>query len=81
MAPRKILGKVETVQKVWLNKKEAMAYLGCKEDFLRKLRENAEIKFSQFGGEDGVVRAAKHQPIYRTPQGVMKLIIFISHIL
>lgn len=45
MAPRKILGKVEPVQKVWLNKKEAMAYLGCKEDFLRKLRENAEINF------------------------------------
>ena len=51
MAPRKILGKVEPVQKVWLNKKEAMAYLGCKEDFLRKLRENAEIKFSQYGGK------------------------------
>ena len=51
MAPRKIIGKVEPVQKVWLNKKEAMAYLGCKEDFLRKLRENAEIKFSQYGGK------------------------------
>ncbi|MCS3134093.1 hypothetical protein NXW30_17380 [Phocaeicola vulgatus] len=34
-------GKVESVQKLWLNKDEAMAYLGCSVDYLDKLRNNA----------------------------------------
>lgn len=40
--------KVEPTQKRWLNKKEAMAYLGV-EDFLATLRHNALVSFSQYG--------------------------------
>ena len=32
-------GKVESVQKLWLNKDEAMAYLGCSVDYLDKFSE------------------------------------------
>ena len=31
------------------SKTEAIAYLGCSEDFLRSLREKAELSFSKFG--------------------------------
>lgn len=50
MATRRI-GKVEPIQKTWLSKEEAMKYLGCGEKFLRSLRQNAEINFSQLGGK------------------------------
>lgn len=39
--------KVEPAPKRWLNKQEAMAYLGVGEDYLQKLRNNAEVSFSQ----------------------------------
>ena len=41
-------GKVQPVEKVWLSKDEAMAYLGCSRDFLRTLRDSAEISFVKF---------------------------------
>lgn len=41
--------QVEPVPKRWLNKKEAMKYLGCGEDFLDNLRNNALIHFYRFG--------------------------------
>ena len=41
-------GKIEPVNKLWLSAKEAMAYLGCSEKLLKKLRNNAEISFSQY---------------------------------
>lgn len=41
--------KVESVPKRWLSKDEAMSYLGCSEDFLKTLRDNALVSFSQFG--------------------------------
>ena len=41
--------KVEPAPKRWLNKQEAMSYLGCGEDFLEKLRNEALVSFSQFG--------------------------------
>lgn len=44
-----IKGKVEPVQKKWLSPHEAMAYLGCSQDYLEKLRNSAEISFSQKG--------------------------------
>lgn len=45
------VGKVEPVPKRWLSKDEAMAYLDCSEDFLRTLRDNAQVSFSQFGNK------------------------------
>ena len=39
-------GKVESVQKLWLNKDEAMAYLGCSVDYLRN---NAQVSFAKDG--------------------------------
>ena len=48
MATRNI-GKVQEVQKIWLSKDEAKAYLGCSDDFLARLRNEAMVSFSQFG--------------------------------
>lgn len=48
MATRNI-GKVQEVQKIWLSKDEAKAYLGCSDDFLARLRNEAQVSFSQFG--------------------------------
>lgn len=42
------VGKVEPVAKLWLSAKEAMAYLGCSDKLLEKLRNDAEISFSQY---------------------------------
>ena len=44
-----MVGKVESIQKVWLSKDEAMAYLGCSADYLQTLRNTAQISFSQIG--------------------------------
>lgn len=41
-------GKVQSVDKVWLSREEAKAYLGCSDDFLRSLRDGAEISFAKF---------------------------------
>lgn len=40
---------IEPVNKKWLAKKEAMKYLGCGEDYLTKLRNDASISFSMDG--------------------------------
>ena len=48
MGRSKNTGKVEPVNKLWLSAKEAMAYLGCGEKLLEKLRNNAEISFSKY---------------------------------
>ncbi len=49
----KIIGQVKEVQKIWLSPKEAMAFLGCKKDFLREIREdpNNRITFARFGSK------------------------------
>lgn len=49
MARSRIQTKVEAVPKRWLNKQEAMAYLGVGEDYLVRLRNEAKISFSQEG--------------------------------
>lgn len=51
MARAKTCGKIEPVPKKWLSMKEAMAYLGCSEDFLRSLKDKAEIRFAQYGSK------------------------------
>lgn len=43
------VGKVQNVEKVWLSKDEAMAYLGCSDKFLVTLRENAQVAFAKYG--------------------------------
>lgn len=45
----KSIGKVESVEKKWLSRQEAMAYLGCSGDFLASLRDKNEISFAQYG--------------------------------
>ena len=45
------IAKVEPIQKKWLSKEEAMKYLGCSETFLKKLRNDALVSFSRFGGK------------------------------
>lgn len=49
MGRTKLQAKVESVPKRWLNKQEAMAYLGVGEDYLAKLRNEAKISFYQEG--------------------------------
>jgi len=46
--PRKTV-KVEAIEKRWLNKQEALAYLGCGERYLAKLRDEAKVSFSRDG--------------------------------
>lgn len=43
------VGKIIQINKIWLTKKEAMTYLGCGENYLQKLRDNAEVSFSRDG--------------------------------
>lgn len=43
------VGKIININKTWLTKKETMTYLGCSEDYLQKLRDNAEVSFSRDG--------------------------------
>lgn len=44
-------GKVEPVQKKWLSKDEAKAYLGCSDKYLQTLRDTAQVSFSKIGGK------------------------------
>lgn len=48
MARLRKTGKVEAVQKAWLSKDEAMAYLGVSADFLRKLRQEGQLSYSRY---------------------------------
>lgn len=43
--------KVEPVTKKWLNKEEAKNYLGCSDDFLQKLRDEAQVTFARYGNK------------------------------
>ena len=47
MGRTKLQAKVEPAPKRWLNKQEAMAYLGVGEDYLSKLSNEAKVSFSQ----------------------------------
>lgn len=51
MPRQRNIGQVVPVQKIWLNAAEAKAYLGCSDDFLQKLRDEALISFSRFGNK------------------------------
>ena len=48
--PRKRLSlEVQPVQKKWFNKAEAMKYLGVSDKYLKKLRDEAQIDYSEYG--------------------------------
>ena len=51
MPRTRISAKVETIQPKWINKEEAMRYLGKSEKFLKTLRDEAEVSFSQYRNE------------------------------
>lgn len=40
---------INAIEKEWLSGEEAKKYLGCSDEFLQKLRDNALIGFSRFG--------------------------------
>lgn len=41
---------VNEIPKRWLNSHEAERYLGCKERFLRNLRQTGQLRFYKVGG-------------------------------
>lgn len=40
--------KVEPARKRWLSAREAKSYLGCGDEMLKVLRDNAEVRFSRY---------------------------------
>lgn len=42
-------GKVQPVFKTWLNREETLAYLGCADDYLRRIRDSGQISFAKDG--------------------------------
>lgn len=42
-------GKVQPVNKIWLSREEAMAFLGCADDYLRKLGRVGKYRFVAMG--------------------------------
>lgn len=51
MAKKLTTGRVVPVQKAWLSKAEACAYLDCDERFLAKLRNEAKITSTTIGAK------------------------------
>jgi hypothetical protein len=48
--PRKRLSlEVQPVQKAWLSKREAMKYLDKSDKFLKKLRDEGQVEYSEYG--------------------------------
>jgi len=43
MSRQKIIGKIEPIQKVWLSKKEAAAYLGVTERYMDEINKRPDI--------------------------------------
>ena len=48
-AMRKKIGKVQPVEKIWLNTQETCDYLGISQDTLQKFRDDAEFSFAKLG--------------------------------
>ena len=47
---KNVVSIVEDVKKRWLSNREAELYLGCKERFLRNLRQTGKLRFYKIGG-------------------------------
>ena len=48
---KKYTGRIKEVEKVWLSSREVRAYLDCSDDYLQKLRDEANISFSRIGNK------------------------------
>lgn len=48
-------GKVQPVNKIWLSREEAMCFLGCADDYLRKVRESGQVSFCRDGRRYGTM--------------------------
>lgn len=48
---KKIVGKIQPVNKVWLSTAETKAYLDCSPNWLQKLRDEDLVKFSIVSGK------------------------------
>lgn len=44
-------GVITAIQKVWLTKDEAKAYIGCSDSFLQMLRDGALVSYSRYGNK------------------------------
>lgn len=51
MAKKSVIGKIVPVEKAWLSKAEACAYLDCEERFVAALRDENRITFSKIGAK------------------------------
>ena len=49
MARPKTVIQIQPVQKRWLSKEEAKKYLGCSDELLQKLRNEAQVTFARYG--------------------------------
>lgn len=47
---KNVVSRVANAPKRWLNNTEAEKYLGCKERFLRNLRQAGQLRFYKIGG-------------------------------
>lgn len=47
----KTQAKIMPIQKTWLSSRETKEYLDCSDDFLQKLRDDAQLSFSQIRGK------------------------------
>lgn len=45
------IAEIIRIEKKWLSSSEVKRYLDCSDNFLQKLREEAQISFSRFGGK------------------------------
>lgn len=42
-------GKVQPVNKIWLSREDTRAFLGCSDDYLRKVKESGQVSFCRDG--------------------------------
>lgn len=49
MPKRKIHAEVRPIEKMWLSNREAKVYLDCEDEYLKKLRDNANVTFARDG--------------------------------
>lgn len=51
MTRAKKIVEIARIEKKWLSSSETKRYLDCSDNFLQKLREEAQLSFSCFGGK------------------------------
>lgn len=43
--------EIARIEKKWLSSSETKRYLDCSDNYLQKLREEAQVSFSRYGGK------------------------------